>query len=311
MKSSYYLACASLIATGKPPPGSRSRPSSPCPDAKKVNILSKLKLNHLEQNWQEAYTNVVLANHDVFSTDRFDLGHAPHFEHKIDPIPGAYPPFKKQFKIPLADEQTLDQMATNLTAAGVLIPENSPGNSPIFLVRKPGTTTHRAVQDFRCGNQSCLPDRYQTANTRESILRAGRRKPKVYSSVDLTGAFHQMSLAEESRPWSAFTLPFRAEQFVWARLPMGLRGATSSFARLTNLIFKDFDDVVTYIDDILGLAQNHPEMITLLNMIFAELRYHGLKVNLEKSQFGLQNIKTSNIWVFCSHLKASCLTKAS
>jgi hypothetical protein len=291
MKSSYRLACASLRATGIPPPGSRSRPSNPCPDAKKVNILSKLKLDHLDKHWKEAYTNVVLANHDIFSSDRFDLGHAPHFEHKIDPIPGAYPPFKKQFKIPLADEQVLDQMATNLTAAGVLIPANSTGNSPIFLVRKPGTTSQRIVQDFRCGNRSCLPDRYMTANTRESIIKAGRRKPKVYSSVDLTGAFHQMSLAEESRPWSAFTLPFRGEQFVWARLPMGLRGATSSFARLTNLIFKDFEDVVTYIDDILGLAQNHPEMISLLNLIFAELRYHGLKVNLEKSQFGLQNIK--------------------
>ena len=291
MKSSYKLACASLRATGIPPPGQRSRPTTPCPEAKKVNILSKLKLNHLDKHWKEAYTNMVLANYDIFSSDRYDLGHAPHFEHKIDPVPGAYPPFKKQFKIPLADEQVLDQMATNLTAAGVLIPANSTGNSPIFLVRKPGTTSQRVVQDYRAANQSCLPDRYMTANTRESIIKAGRRKPKVYSSVDLTGAFHQMSLAEESRPWSAFTLPFRGEQFVWARLPMGLRGATSSFARLTNLIFKSFEDVVTYIDDVLGLAQNHHDMIELLNKIFAELRYHGLKVNLEKSQFGLKNIK--------------------
>ena len=60
-------------------------------------------------------------------------------------------------QIPLADQELLSNMADNLMASNVLKPLHSPGNSPIFVVRNPGGTSWRAVQEFcKCNERSHL-----------------------------------------------------------------------------------------------------------------------------------------------------------
>ena len=292
MKKTYTLACSTLRATGKPPPGVRDMPKTPCPEDKKHILLEQVSLDHLEDKYKALFQKMLLDNHDVFSKDRFDLGRVQHFEHVINPIdPAKPPPFTKQFRIPLRDQMELDQIATNLEAAGVIMPQSSQGNSPVFLVRKPGNPKPRWVQDFRAQNVQCFPDRYNISDIRESIIKAGELNPQYFSSCDLTGAFHQLSLAEESRPWSAFTLPFRGQQFVWTVTAMGLRGASSSFSRLIHHIFNKMPKVICYIDDILVISSTLEEMLQLMYDICAELRYHGLKANPQKLFLALKKIK--------------------
>ena len=292
MRQTYTLACNSLRATGKPPPGNRALPSTPCPQDKKQILLEQVPLDHLDEKYKALFQKLITDNHDVFSKDRFDLGRVDHYEHVIDPVdPSKPPPFTKQFRIPLRDQIEIDTIATNLEASGVIKPQASPGNSPVFLVRKPGNPKPRWVQDFRAQNLECHPDRYTISDIRESIIKAGEQRPNFFSALDLSGAFHQLSLAEESRPWSAFTLPFRGQQYCWTTTAMGLRGASSSFSRLIHEIFNKLKKVVCYIDDILVISSTMDEMITLLYEVCAELRYHGLKANPKKFLAGLKKIK--------------------
>ena len=144
---------------------------------------------------------MIIDNHNVFSKEWFDLGWVGHFEHVIDPVdPSKPPPFTKQFRIPLKDQIELDEIATNLEAAGVIRPHASPGNSPVFLVRKPGNPKPHWVQDFRCQSLECHLDRNNISDIRERIIKAGDHKLKCFSTLDLTGAFNQLSLAKENRP---------------------------------------------------------------------------------------------------------------
>ena len=46
--------------------------------------------------------------------------------------------YVQQFKIPVVDEQALDEFATNLTAARVLVEQSRVHNTPIFMVAKRG-----------------------------------------------------------------------------------------------------------------------------------------------------------------------------
>ncbi len=119
---------------------------------------------------------------------------------------------------------------------------------------------------------------------------AARRKLKIMSNLDLSGSFWQLSLAEESRPWSAFTLPFMATQFVWSRTPMGARGSTASFAKFLHMVFRNCPEVITYVDDLITMAQSHDEMIANLEKIFAILRLNNLKLNLKKCKFGVREL---------------------
>ena len=222
--------------------------------------------------------------------DRYDLGHADHYEHVIEPVEeGMNPPFVKQFPIAVNDEDLLREFATTLTQRKVIVPKYSPGNSPVFMVRKPNSQP-RFVQDLRATNALTRPDRYQISDIRESLNLAARRKPKIMSNLDLSGSFWQLSLAEESRPWSAFTLPFLATQFVWCRTPMGARGSTASFAKFLHIVFRDCPEVITYVDDLITMAQDNDEMIKNLEKIFAILRLNNLKLNLKKCKLGVREL---------------------
>ena len=287
MRETYIHACSALRKTGKPYPGKIHRPEQPCPEDVKVKLLEQLDLSGCEAAYRDMYRDLVLANYDVFSKDRYDLGHADHWEHVIEPVEeGMNPPFVKQFPIPVNDEDLLRDFATTLTQRKVLIPQYSPGNSPIFIVRKAGTSAPRYVQDLRQTNLHSKPDRYVISDIKESLNLASRRKPKIMSSCDLSGSFWQLSLSEESRPWSAFTLPFMATQYVWTRTPMGARGSTASFAKFLHIVFRDCPEVISYVDDLITMAQTHEEMLANLQKIFDILRLNNLKLNLKKCRFG-------------------------
>ena len=170
-------------------------PKTPCPKDKKQLLLEQVSLDHLEDKNKALYQKMIVDNHYVFSKDRFDLGRVNHFQHIIDLVDSNKPPpFTKKFRIPLRDQLEFEEIANNLEAAGVIRPQASPGNSPVFLVRKPSNPKPRWVQDFRRQNLECHPDRYNISDIRESIIKAGDYKPNYFSALDLTGAFNQLTL---------------------------------------------------------------------------------------------------------------------
>lgn len=83
------------------------------------------------------YVELTMENHKVFSLHKYDVGHTPHWEHKIE-LTTTEPVFVKQFKIAVGDEAALDEMSTHLTAERILIQQPSDNNTPIFMVAKRG-----------------------------------------------------------------------------------------------------------------------------------------------------------------------------
>ena len=94
----------------------------------------------------------------------------------------------------------------------------------------------------------------------ESLLqRVGQRcqrgKAKYFATLDLTSGYHQTSLSEDSRAYTAFIVG-GSEQGVyeWCRVPMGPKGAPSYFQQqMQRTVFKELLGTVMeiYIDDIL------------------------------------------------------------
>ena len=105
-----------------------------------------------------------------------------------------------------------------------------------------------------------------------------------------TCAFYCFSLEKEKKKLTSFTLPFKSAQYSWARMPQGLKGASASFSKLCQIIFRHMPNIITYVDDLVGATINHLEMIQLLDEVFAECRYRRMKLNLKKCQFGLESL---------------------
>jgi hypothetical protein len=73
-------------------------------------------------------------------------------------------------------------------------------------------------------------------------------------------------------------------------MPQGLKGASASFSKLCQIIFRHITNIITYVDDLVGATTTHTQMIALLNEVFAECRFHAMKLNLKKCQFGLESL---------------------
>jgi hypothetical protein len=262
---------------------SKPHPLSP---KEQAEFLQKLQLN-VPDSERKSYEDLILANHDIFSKDKNDLGQANNFEHHIA-MKNNEPIFRKQFQIPDAHRLQLETQIQDWLKLGVIQPSKSRYNSPMFLVPKKDGSL-RVVQDFRALNANSHDDRYSMKDVSECIGDIGRAGSTIFSTLDLTSGFWQMPLSPESRHLTAFSVPGLG-QFEWIMSPMGLLGCPASFQRLVEAAMHGVANVIVYIDDLLLHTSTHAQHKQLLQQLFDRLRNSGLKVNLKKCEFGATNV---------------------
>ena len=151
IQRSLQHATSSMEATGLDPPDIRGKPlQDTSPKVSRI-LLEQFDNKDVEQAGIPAYKQPILDNYNVFSLGKFDVGHTPHYHHKIKHTTDQ-PMHIQRFKIPVVDGQALDEFATNSTAAHVLVKQSSIHNTPTFAVAIRGganVVKKRFVQDYR------------------------------------------------------------------------------------------------------------------------------------------------------------------
>ena len=238
--------------------------------------------------------DLLLQYADVFSKTKYDLGHSDVIQHDVrmtnDKIVHV-----KQFRIPLLHVQVVQKYVDELLEQGVIEPSQSEFNSPIFCVPKKALpegqqdpTNLRVVQDFRKVNENSRDDPYVIREIKDCIDEIGLHGSKIFSTIDLTSGFWQQELRKEARKYTAFTVPGKNVKYQFARTAMGLKGASSSFAKLINYVIRDIEGVMGYIDDVMIHSSTWQEHVELLEKVLLRFRQYNLKINARKSTFGAQ-----------------------
>ena len=96
IQNQFEHASSLLQATGLDPPGTKSKPRQQPSLAVEENLKSQFDSAGIEGEWVQQYIKLILENWDVFSLHRYDVGHTPHWEHKIEPTTSE-PVYVKQF----------------------------------------------------------------------------------------------------------------------------------------------------------------------------------------------------------------------
>ncbi len=128
--------------------------------------------------------DILYKHQDALSMDKFDLGLAKDFTHKIH-LKSQDPVYRKQFKIPEAHHQFIEQTLDEWLKLGVVKRSNSLYNSPIFCVPKKQGQGLRIVQDFRELNQNSHIDKYSMKEITECIGDIGRANSTIFTTLEV------------------------------------------------------------------------------------------------------------------------------
>ncbi len=144
----------------------------------------------------------------------------------------------------------------------------------------------RPCGDYRAVNAAMIPDRYLIPLLED--FASNLAGCKVFSTIDLIWAFHQIPVEPADIPKTAVTTPFGL--FEYMRMPFGLRNTAQTFQRFMDTVCRGLDFVFVYIDNILVFSHTPEEHAKHLEALFERLDAYGVIINPAKSVFGQSEV---------------------
>ena len=130
---------------------------------------------------------------------------------------------------------------------GFIQPSKSPVGAPILFNKKPNGSFRLCV-NYQGLNNLTIKNRYPLLLIGKSLDRLGRTKR--FTQLDLTSAYHQMSIREGDEWKTAFRS--RYSHFEYQVIPFGFFNSRASFQDYIHKIVTEKLDifVIVYLDDI-------------------------------------------------------------
>ena len=187
------------------------------------------------------------------------------------------------------EQAVVNEYVEKLISADVVEPCNGPWSSPILLVPKKDGGL-RAVADLRKVNECVVADSYTMPDTQDLLDQLAGAQ--WFTSLDLSSAFWQLPLAEESRDCTAFMTKTHG-LLRWKAMPMGFKNSSAYFQREIDSALKGLrlTCCVVYIDDVCvyssGSLEDHLKKV---KAVLRALRVVGFSGNPVKCKFAQKEV---------------------
>ncbi|AAO21220.1 putative polyprotein [Badnavirus maculakalanchoes] len=166
-----------------------------------------------------------------------------------------------------------------------IIVESGTEVDPITGKEKRGK--ERLVFNYKRLNDNTEKDQYSLPGINTIIKRIGTSK--VYSKFDLKSGFHQVAMAEESIPWTAFWAIDGL--YEWLVMPFGLKNAPAIFQRKMDECFRGMEEfIAVYVDDILIFSNSVQDHKRHLQRFFEVCTKEGLVLSPTKMKIGVREV---------------------
>ena len=218
---------------------------------------------------------------DVF---REELGTLKGFQAHIKLVPNASLMFCKARIVPYALSDKVGKTLKALVEEGTLEPvEFSDWTAPIVPVLKSNKSSVRICGDFRMTvNPVSKLDWYLIPRIKDLFVNL--KKGKSFMTLDLSQAYQQLALDEESKKYVMINT--HKGQFKYMRLPYGISSAPGIFQRVMDNLLLGSSGVVVYLDDILVTGATEKEHFSTLEKVLGQLETSGLCIKEKFSVHG-------------------------
>lgn len=119
------------------------------------------------------------------------------------------------------------------------------------------------------------------------------RGAAVFSTIDLTCAYHQLPLHADSRDFTAFIT--HEGLFRFRCVPYRLASAPSAFQKIMEMVLKGVPGVRNYLDNIIVYAASQIEHDKTLHTVIQKLADAGLALNMQKCTFNQTSLKFGHV----------------
>ena len=245
--------------------------------------------------------------HKAFVGTDGKIGTCSIFQLKLQLKPGAKPFRKKQYRMSPHVRAIADEQIKDFLAQGIIESCDSEYSSPLLVVTKgqkkshkhvpqdESKQTYRIVTDLRELNSRLVNTTRLVPNIDDLIDSICHRykdpnsKPKYFTSLDLKAAYHQCVLEKDSRHLTAFE--WGNACYAWAKLPMGLNGASGVLVKTINKILAPFLGVscLAYLDDILIISETEDQHLQDIHDILSAFEKANLLLHPDKCKFGMSH----------------------
>ena len=190
-----------------------------------------------------------------------------------------------------------------LESMGVIKPVTySEWASPTVNVVKADGQSIRICADFKeTLNPVCNLPQYPLPLP-EDIF-AALAKGQHFTKLDLSHAYHQLKLDEDSQKYMVINT--HKGLFAFTRLQYGINCAVSIFQRAMENILKDIPNVAVYLDDILITGPTVEAHLQTLNRVLQTLASKGLKLKKEKCSFLNESVSYLGHQISCKGVHTS------
>lgn len=192
------------------------------------------------------------------------------------------PVYVKARSLPLALRQRVEQELERLQREGVIYKvERSDYGTPIVPVVKANGGI-RLCGDYKITINPLLKD-YHYPLPRIEDLFAALGGGEEYSKLDLSNAFQQCILHEDSQPMTAITT--HVGTFVYRRVPFGIKCIPENFQKIMEETLSGLPSTAVFADDICVTGKDRTTHLANLKAVLQRLNQNGLRINFAKCDF--------------------------
>ena len=133
------------------------------------------------------------------------------------------------------DQEFVENETKRLLDEGIVEPSDSPWRAQVVVTKNERQKKRLVIDYSQTINKFTNLDAYPLPSIDETVNKIGQYR--VFSTIDLKSAYHQVPLREEDKQYTAFEASNRLYQF--RRIPFGVTNGVAAFQKIMNDFISD------------------------------------------------------------------------
>lgn len=186
------------------------------------------------------------------------------------------------------DRKFIDLEVGKLLKEGIIENSNSPWRAQVLVARSENHKKRLVIDYSATINKFTLLDAYPLPKISDLVNTIAQYK--VFSTVDLKSAYHQVRIRESDKKFTAFEANGGFYQFT--RIPFGVTNGVACFQRTIDTLIREekLTGVFPYLDDVTICGKDQVEHDKNLELFMRAVSRRGLTCNVDKCAFSTSKI---------------------